>query len=800
MNPGVAHRFGQGFGAGWVAAALFALALTGGCSPEAQLDDLRSFQKSGRFAETIEPLRARLDENPDDPELNHLYGLALLQTNQSALAIWPLRKAAEDPDRAVEDGILLVQAILNGGSAEDGAAAASKVLELAPDRVDVLRLLIAARLKAKQNEEVLADVDRLLELKPGDANALISRLVALLNLDRAEEAEAALAEISEAIENAEGGFDWEPRVCGGTATFMKEKGDPEAAEKLWNDCLEQFPAEEMIVFGGVDFFNEMGQPRRVTEILRRAVEAEPTHLIFIDALANRLSHTGEPEEAERLLLAATKDGVNDRQAWFRLAKYYEERGDLTKAADAMAKGMARMGTSPSFTLAEYVDLLIRAGYYDKAEEIVPEFDDDPVIANLLRGRLLLARGKPGEAIEALEAGLELWPDNSAARELVAEASMQLGNYERAVTEYGEALRADPGSPDALYGLLRLLEALGRDQEVGPVLERYWREKPRDPESLVQAIRFANRAGQRGRVEQAMRRLGEIPGQRGVVIAEIAAIRAARGDPARGVDFIRKSNLDLTQPVNAPALRALVDYLVADGKADEALSAADAAIAADADQALFHELRADALRAVGQPALAREALERALKLEPQRASAMARLASLAAESGDRKAAIALYDRAIRADPGASEYAWQAIQLFVSAGDAAEVARRLDALLLGDPLHAKAATLRARQLLESDPERAHTLARRAVRLRGGPDALEVLGRSQLARGHAEPAAKALGRAIELEPARPSTRYWLAVALSATGDTEGARRELNAALAAGEFPERADAQAELARLSAN
>jgi len=800
LNPRVAHRSAELFGAGWVAAALFALALAGGCSPEAQLDDLRSFQQSGRFAETIAPLRERLDENPDDPELNHLYGLALLQTNQSALAIWPLRKAAEDPERAIEDGILLVQAILNGGSAEDGAAAASKVLELAPDRVDVLRLLIAARLKAKQNEEVLADVDRLLELKPGDANALISRLVALLNLDRAEEAEAALTEISEAIENLEGGFDWEPRVCGGTATFMKEKGDPETAEKLWNDCLEQFPAEEMIVFGGVDFFSEIGQPRRVTDILRRAVQAEPTHLVFIDALANRLSHTGEPDEAEQLLLAATEDGVNDNQAWFRLAKLYEERGDLTQAAAAMAKGLARMGTSPSLTLAEYVDLLIRAGYYDKAEQIIPEFEGDPVIANLLRGRLLLARGKAREAIEALEAGLELWPDNSAARELVAEASMQLGNYERAVTEYGEALRADPGSPDALYGLLRLLEALGRDQEAGPVLERYWREKPRDPESLVQAIRFANRAGQIGRVEQTVRRLGEIPGQRGVVIAEIAAIRAARGEPARGVDFIRKSNLDLTQPVNAPALRALVDYLVADGKGDEALSAADAAIAAHSDQALFHELRADALRAVGQPVLAREALERALTLEPERASVLAKLASLAAESGERKAAIALCDRAIQLDPAASEYAWQAIQLFVSAGDAAEVARRLDALLLGDPLHAEAVTLRARQLIESDPERAHTLARRAVRLRGGPDALEVLGRSQLARGHAEPAAKALGRAIELEPARPSTRYWLAVALSATGDADGAQREPNAALAAGDFPERADAQAQLARLNAN
>jgi hypothetical protein len=41
---------------------------------------------------------------------------------------------------------------------------------------------------------------------------------------------------------------------------------------------------------------------------------------------------------------------------------------------------------------------------------------------------------------------------------------------------------------------------------------------------------------------------------------------------------------------------------------------------------------------------------------------------------------------------------------------------------------------------------------------------------------------------------------MALSATGDEAGARRELNAALAAGDFPERGDAQAELTRLNAD
>jgi tetratricopeptide (TPR) repeat protein len=669
---------------------------------------------------------------------------------------------------------------------------------MAPDRVDVMRLLVTARLRARRYEEALADVERLLELKPGDSSALTSRLVALLSLDRAEEAEQTLAEMSEAVKNLEGGYDWEPRLCAATATFIKEKGDPKAAEELWNDCLEQFPAEESIVFGGFEFFNEIAKPWRASEILRRAYEAEPTHLPFIEVFANRLGLAGQTEEAERILLAATEDGLNDRQAWFSLSHYYERRDEHARAADAMANGLALMGEAPPLLVAEYVDLLIRAGDYDEAEQLLPKFEGEPMLSNMLRGRLRLVRGRSAEAIEAFEEGLRLWPDNTVVRWLVAQAHEQLGDYDRAVTEYAEAMRSDPTNRDAVFSLLHLLEALGRDQEAMGVLERYWRRTPRDPESFVQGIRFASRTGQRESLDRAVRRLGEIPGYRGVLIVELAAIQTSRAGPAAGIEYIRNAKLDLTRPTHGPVLRALVEYLVAEGKQNEALAAADAALAAHPDAPLFLELRAHALRAAGAEGLAREALERALALEPKRASAVAGLGALAAASGDRAAAIALYDRAARTDRDDSSYAWEAIQLVAASGDDAEIERRLEALLLRDGTHAEALSLRARQLLTRDPERAFSLARRAARLRGSPDAFDVLGRIQLERGDPEQAAEVLRRSVALRPDRPSAHYWLGVALAAAGDVEGARSELSAALEADSFPEREDAQARLARLN--
>src|SRR5262249_14817056 len=159
------------------------------------------------------------------------YGVALLRTRQPELAIWPLRKAAQAPERAKEDGLLLARALLAGGSAEDAVQQASRVLELAPDDEDALRLLIDARVAARQNEAVLVDVERLLARVPEDPGALSARLVALLTLDRVDEAEQALAALRAAVRTS-GGEEWPPRLCAAAATFTKEKGDAAAAEKL----------------------------------------------------------------------------------------------------------------------------------------------------------------------------------------------------------------------------------------------------------------------------------------------------------------------------------------------------------------------------------------------------------------------------------------------------------------------------------------------------------------------------------------------------------------------------------------
>jgi predicted Zn-dependent protease len=767
--------------------------------PEARLEEIRSQQELGDFAATVAPLRELLEASPEDPELNHLYGVALLGAGRPELAIWPLRKAAQEADRAIEDGLLLSQALLRGGSAADAVQEVLRVHELAPDRADVARLLLQTRLKARQHEEALEAAALVLALAPDDPEALVGRLAAFLALQRAEEAEQALAAFGEVVEDLPDESQWHPRFCAGTASFAAEKGEVEAAEAAWEECLEKFPGEELVVFTAIEFFSEQSNHARALEILRSAHEANPTQLSFVETLANWLGSVGQTEEAERLLRAATvRDGGKDPDAWLLLARYHERRDETTKAKDALAQGMRLMGEAPVTLVAAYVDLLIRAGDYGEAEELLPQFDPSPVMQDMLRGRLLLARGEPAEALEVLDAGLRLWPDHSVGHWLAGTAAEQLGDFERALREYGEAIRNDPGNRDALLSLLKLLEGLGLDNDALVVLSRQQLENRNDPEILVQAIRFAHRTGSQQVLEQAARQLGALPGNRSVAVAELAAIHAARGGPTAGAKAIRGARLDLTHPRNGPALGSLVEYLVAAGRSGEALEATQAALAAHPDEALFHELRGRALRGAAETEAAQGALQRALELEPERAPALAQLAALAAEQGDRDTAVALYDRAVLADPEDASYAWAAIELLSASDDGVDLERRLEALLTRHATHAAAAKLLARRLSEQDPDRALALALRAVRLLGEPDAFDTLGRIQLAQGDAESAARSLGASVRLRPDSPSSQYWLGRALVATEDEEGARRALEASLALGAFPEQEVARAELARLN--
>jgi tetratricopeptide (TPR) repeat protein len=775
-----------------------------GCpsQPQDPLAEIRELHRRGRFAESVGPLRALLDEDPGRPEANYLLGAALLRTGDASVAMWPLRKAAESPDYAVDAGILLARAMLQGRSTHDAIAAADRVLTIEPDNVAVLELRVQAQVGMTRYEEALVDIDRVLELDPENINVPVSRVLVLIRLDRIEDAEAALETATHRLETTEREVTqtMRARLCIANGMFAFEKGDAERGEAQYEECLAEYPTDPLAVPEAASFFDRIGKVERATEILQRAFD-ESKDPAFRTALARRMRRMGKLDEEERLLREGTEERPS-AASWFALADHYVRRGDFDAACGAFEEAIAASENPSPMIRFAYGDTLVLAGEYEKAEQVAASLEQSPPLGDLIRGRSLLAQGDARGALLAFDSGIRLWPNNAASRFLLAQAAEQLGDFDRALAEYRESLRSDPAHTEAGLAMARLYEAEGNDQAALDAVGRYARNHRADPEGYRLAIRIAHRSGRHEVVVQGLTRLSRLPDHAGTALALEMAMLAADKGPALALQAVDRSPLDLTDPANAAALRVLLEQLAALEEHETARARVAAALAAHPDAAEFHDLHARALRASGEPRTrVREAFERAIELDPEHARALAGLAELSAEAGERQAALALYDRAAAADPADPAPAYAASQLPAPERESEGAQRRLEELLRQHPHHARAANDLARILAASggDLDRALELAQRAVRFRTAPGAPETLGWILLLRGEPKQAIEALTRALELRPEDAMARYRLGLALVAEGDEEGAQTAFREVLETEALPEpeAEHARGELARL---
>jgi tetratricopeptide (TPR) repeat protein len=712
-----------------VALAALAVCAVTGCGPSDPLERIRGLQDRGGFEATLEPLRELLVTRPDDPEVLYLYGLALAATEQNALAIWPLEKALASPEWRVKAGLLLASALVKTRSYDDAIEACGRVLADEPDHIPALTLRSHVRVLSRRNyDAALADADRVLELDPDDEGVLAPRAVALLALGRVEEAGAAIEALEERFRDDSLGLHGSAGYCAARASFAKEKGELDLATERYDTCLEQFPADGLLVQDALDFYDGSGRPDRSKEVLERAIAAVPQAHNYRKALVLRLLEEGSRSDAEALLRAATEleSPLDAAEAWASLGSFLSEAGDHEEAALAFARAREIDPSASPQLLFAHADALVVAGRYDEALELASGMAVEAHRA-MVQGRVALLRGDASAALEHFSQGMRLWPDNAVARYYAAVAAEWIGDFDRAIEEYRYAMRIDPLATDAHLRLARLYAAAGDDEKA--VTSLAVRAGPSELEADLLHLHLLARLGRAdGAPKALLQRLGP-PQRRGAAVAALArGVRERRG-AAAAAEVVRARRLDLTDPLNADALEALVEALAESGEGAQALAEVDAGLRLHPDAAPLHALRGRALELGGAPGEgARAAFARALEIDGDDTRALVGLARLEAERGAREPALALYERALRVDPHDRATAREAATLLALLQRREAAEERLEALLREHPYDAEAALALARLRAErgAADERTVELARRAVHFRGGPAAEAFLER--------------------------------------------------------------------------
>lgn len=785
----------------WAAAfALLALAAAGCRGVEQRLDEARSLQDAGLYLESIDPLKALLEEAPDNAEANELLGVAYLQTNQPSLAVYPLEKAARSPEHAIVVGTLLAIAYSRTDLFESAVGAADRVLAVAPDHHVARYLRAQAYLSMGRREQALEDADRLLEATPNDYQALLLRAATLWDLKRLDEAEQAYLRLKEAAEGQ--GPDVRLKGWLALATFYRNKGDAARAEQEFAAILEQYPTDPTALSYAMQFYDETDRSERATALAREAVRASPETPALRFSLAARLQSQGDAKGAEAVLEeAANLFGTPD--TWLHLVELRQQQGRHDAALEALDEVVRQVGEGNDQVNLKRAQLLAAAGRTEQAREVLATVKEDTA-RELVEGQLLLTEGQPEQALARLDAGLRRWPNNTAARVLAGQAALQLGQLDRAASEFREAYRAGPKETDAALRLADLEFRRGNLQEAFEFASLHVQERGSvDPAGNVEAlsivIRSATALGSFDAARRGAARLAELPGQAARAVVERAGIERQESGAKAAIAVVEESGLDLTAPENEPALRTLVADLTAEARLDEAARRVEAATTAHPDHAAFQELRGVVAARRGRLAEAGEAFERALALDPTLASALAAQAELAAGQGNLDAALALLAKAEAAAPGDPSHPYHAAQLLLAADRTAEAETRLRELVGAHPTHAAARNDLAWILADrnADLDLALRLAQEASAMMPTADTLDTLGWVQLRRGDAAAAVESFRRALAAGES-PSIRYRLGLALRETGDSEQALHEIEASLSTGgEFPEAQAARAEAARL---
>lgn len=710
-------------------ASILALSVAG-CPSKDPIQQTWDLHEAGNFEASIPVLRKAIEEQADDPELLFLYGVALSETGNLDGAVWPLRKAMKSPEWEVRAALLLARGAFYQNSWDSAIDALDRVIELEPDHIFALVTRSRARIETRRDYEgALADAERALEIDPDAQGARICQVVALLGLDRPEEARKLIGSIELTSREAESGQPDTARFCAARATLATELGDAETAGKIYSECLKEFPGAPELVAEAVKLYGSTGQAERVIEVLERAVEAAPQSRDFRIGLALRLQSQGREAEATEILRKATeaKSPAVAADAWLDLGGYLLDREEYDAGIEAFDRALEIVASPSGDLMFRYADALIISDRFDEALEVADRAQVT-TYRDLIRGRVHLAQGQPALALERLTEALEHWPDNAVARYYTALAAEGVGNYARAVEEMRYSIRAGASRTDARARLARLHMAEGQWAEALGVLQHDVGRQPANAEMAVLGIELATRLGladtQIGHLFQALKTPED---RRLAILAAVRGTRARLG-PAGAVQLIRATpDLDLQDPANALVLGVLVENLIDAGRAEEATAMIDGYVEARPEAAVFHALRGRVkarLEGDSSPN-SRDDWVRALELDPDNVVALRGLGHERKAAGELQEALVYMDRAIEAAPEDPEPIRAAIEMLIADGMASEAEPKLERLLELEPYDGAAALqlLRIRVQSNRNDERSIALGQLARRFGQAADRAEA-----------------------------------------------------------------------------
>lgn len=444
--------------------------------------------------------------------------------------------------------------------------------------------------------------------------------------------------------------------------------------------------------------------------------------------------------------------------------------DDAKTAYQKAFELNPKGISTNMNMAS---MAIAAGKFDDAKKYVDtmrKVSPDSPIGNYFFGLIEFREKHFKTADEAIQQVLKKVPSYMPAKALAGASAFYLGSYERAVQQLQDVV---PLYPNSVY-FRKLLAAAylktGKPQKSLDTLQQYHSTKINDNSLLALIAEAYYRTGDIAKAKHYFEAAAKSTPENQRVRAGLGLIRLASGETDRAI-------ADLESAIQAGDTN-VESYLISSLLSTKQYNLAYKVVTRlekekDKNNPNLQNIKGTILLAQKDPINARKAFERALVQKPGYFPAMMNLATLDLKEKHFDSARSRYKQILDKQPSNIEVMMALAKLELITGNKREGVTWLEHAKSLDPqAFAPNFTLAQIFIQEQDYSKAVAVLRDALTARPQqPEALNMLGFSQLKLGQTGNAVSTYTKLSSLYPNSAQALYGLGVAQAAAGEQKGA-----------------------------
>src|SRR5438270_7228763 len=351
------------------------------------------------------------------------------------------------------------------------------------------------------------------------------------------------------------------------------------------------------------------------------------------AMARIYLAQGKKTEAENFLRQVKHDIPDNSVGYRMLGDFYFASGELDKAV-AEYGSLYREHARDLQVKKNYVQLLILKNRLPEARKV----DDEVLKTNpsdtealIFKGEIQLRDGKAQDAEDSLQAALKNDPENAVAHYHLGTAFDQLGNMERAESEWRRAAQSQPDLLDAQRALAGLALRKSDMDSLFRTATQIISLQPASPDGYVlRSVAEINR-NQAGKAEDDIRKAIEVAPQNPIGYVQMGNLQVLKKKYKDAEQHFRQA-LD-RDPNASDALVGIVNVYLAQKQVDKAIGAINEQVAKTPNNSAFHDLLGTVLFDHKKDAAAAEVeLKKAAELDRGNSDALLKLGQVQASEG------------------------------------------------------------------------------------------------------------------------------------------------------------------------